>query len=190
MGYYLEIWLRGFAKDFLRGLSTKDEEDYHPHITLIRPFEIKTSEEEIKQKIISFCKGKSPIPFSLEGKGDFDGKVNYIPVVDYPKLLSFNDELENLLKGDVDFWKKLSDKKILHATVDFDKEINPCPRVDQNMLRLTVMREDRIWFSFDFVTQEALNREESLDKKRWYQTVHNFSKKYHLLPTRQGYKKI
>jgi len=172
--YYLEIWLRGFAKDFLRGISTKDEENYHPHITLIRPFEIKTTEEEIKEKVISFCNGKSPISFSLEGKEVFDGKINYVPVVDCQELLRFNDELEMLLERDVDFWKRLNNKKILHATVDYNQEIDSCPKINQNMLRLTILKDDKIWFSFDFVTQETLDREESLDKEKWYKTVNTF----------------
>jgi hypothetical protein len=42
--------------------------------------------------------------------------------------------------------------------------------------------------SYDFVTQKTLNREESLDKIMWYNTVHEFTKQYNLLPTRNGYK--
>ena len=60
MSYYFEIWLRGFAKDYLRKISTKNNKSYHPHITLVRPFEIHSKDEEkIKNKVISFCKNDS-----------------------------------------------------------------------------------------------------------------------------------
>lgn len=195
MSYYFEIWLRGFAKDHLRELSTIDkerieEQSYYPHVTLVRPFEIRTTEEYLKDKIIAFCKGKDPIPFSLEGKGTFEDKFYYVPVVDCAELLQFNDSLEKVLADIVCFKPKLNAQKILHATVDVGKEIEFCQRIDQYMLRLTAIRDKKIRFSYDFVMQEALNRDESLDETRWHQTVHEFSKKFHLLPTTKGYKRI
>jgi hypothetical protein len=42
------------------------------------------------------------------------------------------------------------------------------------MLRLTCLRDKKIWFSFDFVTQTVLNREDSLDEKRWEETLKIF----------------
>ena len=189
MTYYLEVWLRGFAKDYFREISTRDEESYHPHITLVRPFQIttNTNEESIKENTLAFCKDKRPISFSLKGKSTFEGNVNYVPVINCVELLRFNDGLEQLLNDNVEFAKKLNDKKILHATIDVGKEINKCPRIDQYMLRLTGIKDKRIWFSYDFVTQRALDRKESLDKSKWYQTVHQFSEMFELLPTRNGY---
>ena len=46
------------------------------------------------------------------------------------------------------------------------------------MLRLTGIRDNLIWFSYDFVTGEVLNRDESLNHSLWIQTVQRFSKKY------------
>jgi len=190
MSYYLEVWLRGFAKDFLKSISTKDRESYHPHITLVRPFQLVAAEDEVQQKIVEFCQGRKPIPFSLEGKGTFEGAVHYVPITNSAALLHFNDGLEELLTGDVQFVQKLNDEKILHATVDTDIEIASSPRIDQYMLRLTGIKDKLIWFSYDFVTQAVLTRAESLEKRRWYETVHRFSAEQGLLPTRQGYQEI
>lgn len=190
MGYYLEVWLRGFAKDFLRGLSTKERESYHPHITLVRPFQVTAPEERVQEKVVAFCKDRQPLPFSLEGKGTFDGAIHYVPVTNSAALLQFNDGLEELLAGEVQFVQKLNDEKILHATVDTAVEVPPCPRIDQYMLRLTGIKDKRVWFSYDFVTQTVLTRAESLEKRRWYETVHRFSAEHGLLPTRQGYQPI
>tara|TARA_Y100000034_G_C6813595_1_gene365839 strand:+ start:468 stop:1043 length:576 start_codon:yes stop_codon:yes gene_type:complete len=190
MSYYLEVWLRGFAKDYLREISIKDEEFYHPHVTLVRPFNITSDEESIKNRIITFCNGKSPIPFSLEGQATFEGNINYVPVINCSELLQFDNCLEQILSDDVQFVKKLNNKKIPHATINVEGEIPPYPKIEQYMLRLTGIKDKKIWFSWDFVTQKELDREESLDQSKWYQTVHQFTEKSRLLPTRKGYQKI
>lgn len=190
MNYYLEVWLRGFAKDHLREISSQESENYHPHITFVRPFEIKGDPEEVKKIIIDFCSSKQPIYFVLQGKNDFEGKIKYVPIEESERLLEFNNGLEEILNGKVIFSEKLDDDKILHATVDFNKEIEPSERIEQYMLRLTAIRDKKIWFSYDFVTEETLTREESLNKNKWYRTVHEFSNEYGLLPTRNGFGKI
>jgi len=162
MSYYLEVWLRGFAKNHLRAISRQNPEFYHPHITLVRPFEIKTGEEEVRRKIVAFCNKRKPIPFSLEGREVFPEGVSYVPVVACESLLQFNDELEGLLEGNVEFAPRLGEQKVLHATVDFLDPNYVCPRMNQHMLRLTGIRNKRIWFSYDFRTQRELTREESL----------------------------
>jgi hypothetical protein len=190
MDYFLEVWLRGFAKDYLKSISTKDKESYHPHITLIRPFQILTNEEDVKEKITSFCKNILPISFSLEGVETFEEDIYYIPVINCDKLFQFDNSLEQLLSKDVQFAEKLNNKKILHATINANTPILPCPKIDQYMLRLTGIKNKKIWFSYDFITKEVLNREKSLDKTIWHKTVSQFTEKYGLLPTRQGYQTI
>ncbi|OIO41641.1 hypothetical protein AUJ62_02335 [Candidatus Pacearchaeota archaeon CG1_02_32_21] len=70
--------------------------------------------------------------------------------------------------------ERLSDDKVLHATIFNDGHLE-CPRIDQFMLRLTAIRNRKIWFSYDFVTHELLNRDQSLDSQRWHYTVNRFS---------------
>ena len=190
MSFYFEIWLRGFAKDYLREMSTQDPDSYHPHITLIRPFRILRDEDAIRKKVADFCRGRKPIFFTLEGKGDFDGEIYYVPVTNAEQLLEFNNGLEKALEEEVEFDEKLNDEKILHATVNRGLEIPPSQRIEQYMLRITGIKNKRIWFSYDFVTQEALTREESLDEERWVGTVRNFSEKYGLTPTRKGFQRL
>lgn len=175
MSYYFEIWLRGPTGDILKSLSTKSTEKYHPHITLVRPFDISTSEEAVKEKAVHFCRGAGPIRFCLEGKGNFDEKFYYVPVTEGENLLQFSEGLEWVVTSDAIFVPKLGDKT-LHATVDAEKDFPSCPKIEDYMLRLTAMRKKQIWFSYDFVTQKLLNGEESLDEKRWERTVHEFKK--------------
>lgn len=185
MSYFLEVWFRGFAKDYLRSISNNKNKKHH--MTFIRPFDLIKSEEEVKQNIVSFCQNKELIKFTLEGKDSFNKTTNYVPIHS-PKLLEFNYDLEKAIEKDVNFVEKLNKEKILHATVD-SKEFN-CPTIEQYMLRLTAIKDKKIWFSYDFVTKQVLSREESLDKAKWYSTVHEFTNQTDLLPTRQGYKKI
>lgn len=194
MSYYFEVWLRGYAKDYIRSLSSFDEENFHPHITLARPFDkIKTSEEKIIKKVARLCSDKEPIPFTLKGKGDFyheGNKINSPKITNSEKLLQFHHDLEEILKNDVEFYKKIEEEKKLHVTTDMNKEIVYGEEVEQYMLRLTGIKNEKIWFSYDIVTKNILSRDESLDKTKWYQTVHKFSKKYKKLPTRQGFANI
>ena len=186
MDYYLEIWLRDLPKNMFKGIRIRNIEQYHPHITLVRPFSVwnlhEVSEDHLKKLISGFCEGKKPIPFAIEGKGRFenkDGTYYYFPVVDSGELIKFNDGLERALKDYVQFAEKLDDEKIFHMTVDTDLDIPPSPRIDQHMLRLTAMRNmgegnDIIWFSYDFFTQRLLERNEAKDRYLWQKTLREF----------------
>lgn len=187
MSYYFEIWLRGFAKDYVRN-NAEDTENFHPHITFARPFYPIEDDNKIQRAITNFCQDKEPIAFTLQGADEFSKDIPYIPIIHEEKLLRFDEGLENVLDPLVNFYKKLNPTKILHvATKGKHYE---CPSIDQYMLRLTGIKDEKIWFSYDLVTKTVLNREESLDKKLWHQTVNTFSEKYKLIPTRQGFQKI
>ncbi len=190
MSYYLEVWLRGFAKDHIRTLSTKDSKKYHPHITLVRPFNILSSEDTVKNKVIDFCNGKRLIRFCLSGEGHFNNHFFYIPVVEEKGLLEFNNGLEKAICNDVKFSEKLAEGKKLHVTVDVDRNISPSVYIEQFFLRLTALKEKKIWFSYDFVRQSFLNREESLDKKLWIETVDGATRLTGYKPTRNGFVNI
>ena len=99
MRYYFEVWLRGFAKDYLRDISKNHDDTYHPHVTLVRPFSLIAEEDIVRDKVINYCKKKDPIPFSLRGKGAFNGSIQYVPVTSASRLLRFNDGLESCLNG-------------------------------------------------------------------------------------------
>jgi len=192
--YFFEIWSRGHLKDYLKEISSKNPEEFHPHLTLARPFNIiKSNEETIIEKISEFCKKFDPIFFTLEGQGDFycnKTKINSPKITNHEKLLAFHYNLESLLEKDVEFFEKIEKEKKLHVSYDLNKKTNFEEKISQYMLRLTAIKDKKIWFSFDFVTKKILNREESLDKIKWLQTVNAFTNKYKMMPTREGFKKI
>ena len=171
--YFLEAWL---SKGVYKPEFFEPADISHAHITFIRPFTISEGNEaDVREKIIGYCKGKKPIPFVITGKGNFDDEINYIPVSG-AEIEEFDGGIEALLTNEVQFAKKLGDKKILHLTITTARQ-NSFPKTDLFMLRLTCIRDKRVWFSFDFTTQEILNREESLDEVRWINTCNIFQSK-------------
>jgi len=172
MSYYPEIWLRGLKPI----LSPEATETYHPHITLVRPFSPRVDEMIIQEEIVALCRGRSPIPFTLQGSGEF-GDIQYIQIVNCVDLLHFNDLIEQSLEPYVEFSARLNSEKVFHITVQATSQIEPFPELNLNMLRLTCIRNKKIWFSYDFVTGEVLTRPESLDEQRWQQTINSFAAK-------------
>lgn len=91
-----------------------------------------------------------------------------------PELQGLDSSLELELQGLVLFDDKIEDAHVLHMTVNESTE--PFPATEMVMLRLVCVhevtvpergeKEKRILFSYDFVTHEILNREESLDLAR------------------------
>lgn len=176
MAYYFEIWLRGFVKDYAYSIS-KYSSNYKPHITFIRPFkEMQITEKQLLEKTVNYCKNFSPIPYTLEGQGNFDNKYFFIPIVDSKELLQFNNGLEKVFENDVVFYPKLDNQKNLHLTINTDKPISSAPKFEENMLRMTLIKNSKIFSSYDFVTHQLLNREQSLDKKLWSKTSKLFEK--------------
>lgn len=186
---FFEVWLRGYAKDTLKALSATPE-DFFPHLTYIRPLASLVPENELKQKIINYCKNHEPIRFVLEGTGQFNQNIYFIDVKQTNMLEKFNTGLEEAIKNDVQFDTKLDAKKKFHVTVKNPKENLPELSIEQYMLRFTALKDKKIWFSYDFVFKRELSRDESLDKSLWYKTVHEFTNQSGLLPTKQGYKAL
>lgn len=180
MRCYLEIWLKDSAKDQLRSFSNQDPDTYNPHITIIRPFEIKkdSDRDEVKSEIINFCKGIEPIPFYLEGYGNFDDVFHYVPIVEDGRLMGFNNGLEARLNEYVNFYREIDKEKKFHSTVKLAKIPFSCPRIDLHMFRLTALYSKEIWFEQDFVTGETLSRKEALDEGLWDRTAKEGREKY------------
>jgi hypothetical protein len=184
MSYFLEIWLRGYAEDYLRSIS---DARFHPHITLVRPFEPRNSKEIVKQTIEEVCKGVEPIPFEIEGVNTFEQGVTFANITHADQLLTLDNKLEEAIHPHVYFEEAYSETKKLHATIKSPKDGIHVPRIQQYMLRLTVLREKKIWFSYDLVQDKSLSRVESINKQIWNQTVLEFQNKYKKRPTKNGF---
>lgn len=164
MSVFAEVWFaRKQAEEFRKLCAPDKRNNYYPHITLVRPFDIVGDNEfQVMKAVEVYCLGRSQILFSLEGMGNF-GQINYIPVVDSHELLEFSDGLELAVAPFVKFVPKLADQKTLHLTVEAEGKMAPYPKKNFLMRFLTLIKNKRIWSSFDFELQRMLAREESLE---------------------------
>jgi 2'-5' RNA ligase len=156
--YFFEIWVRGNTGQKIKHLVNSDE-SYHPHITLVRPFYIGTSEERVKKKVENLCSLFSPIKFSIFGEGSFSENTNYFPILG-EELLMFNNQLEDILSNEVNFVERLNREKVLHLTTPSKARIE-IP-FEELFRYLTAIRNKKIWFSYDLLEKRFLDREESL----------------------------
>lgn len=162
MGYFLEIFLEGETKKYLRGLS-KDPNNYFPHITLVRPFTLNNSEEKIIETISQYCIGFEPINLGLGGRKKFPPNISYVPV-NSKELFNFDLGLESILSEEVNFYRKLGPKKLHHVTLDFKDENSKCKEIIYPVKTIVGIKDKKIWFSYDFLNKQLLNREESLER--------------------------
>ena len=171
MSYFIEVWLRNVQREYVQRISKGSPKPFYPHITLVRPFDILDELKEerealVQDMIVSVCRGFTNVKYTLMDIGNFDGEVDYIYVEPSEKLIELNNTLEFGLEGLVSFREKKNDKKIFHVSLDggYDKS-QSIVYVEDRVSRITVLKDKKIWFSYDFITSNVLDRDESLRKK-------------------------
>lgn len=152
MRYHIETRVEEPARKSLKDFSLNPEM-YNPHITFVRPFTLLSGESVVKQVIIDCCKGKSPVPYTIEGNNSF-GETNYVPVISR-QLQQFDYKLEEELKPHVNFVSKLDDQKILHVAISITGEVQSFPSTPLVMNKLTIIRNKQPWFYWDFEKQDV-----------------------------------
>lgn len=162
MAHFLEAWIDPSERQQFKALRPWDHE-YHPHVTLVRPFMPRGNEEQIQKCIVEVCTRTEPITMVAEGRGAF-GRIQYIPIVS-KTLYAFADALEIAIAPMVDLVPKLGEERVLHLTIGRGKPIEPYPRTELHMSQLTAIRNGRIWFAVDLHNHKVLTREEVL--ARW-----------------------
>ncbi|MCR4327337.1 MAG: 2'-5' RNA ligase family protein [Nanoarchaeota archaeon] len=201
--YYIGTRLRGFSKKFLteRKKLISLEEEYLPHITFVRPFFTK-KEEDVLQKFKETCENfREPMKFRLENWGIFDvmkkeEKIVYAGVNSNKSLDLFVDSLEkNLTQLILYESKKISDERVLHATLSVEKDSRIIESIlkeeffsiDQYLLRTFISKNKKIITEYDFFLQRILNEEESADKNLFKKTIETFKEKTGLTPSKNGF---
>jgi hypothetical protein len=200
---FFEVWTRGYAKDKLNELSQGATEEFHPHVTLVRPGVVKTSLEDIQKAVVNNLKGIGPVPFTFEGSGVFDDKFYHVPVKNAHGLIALSGLLEDAVKKHVKLEDKPEEETHLHASVIPPKPDFTCPRIDQYALWVTALAKGHfqngkaephksyvVAFSYDLVNGRVLSRTQSKSKMQWLNTVHDFCEKYDIMPTRNGYVRL
>lgn len=214
--YFVEIWLRGYAKRFSRSMRMKVhqeipqniEKKLYPHITLIPPFSCE-DESHFLDRFEEQCHNVGLLPFSLIGfdsfsKDDEKSDKNYLHLkakVD-PRIDTFRHRLHSSLLDTISCVapiNKLGDH-IHHVTIAesesesfssfpswFNTTYTP---IEQYMLRATVLKNKKVLCEYDFVQGKMLSRKECLSKPVWYSTMNMFSQQTDLKPTNYGFVRI
>ncbi|MEW6063279.1 MAG: 2'-5' RNA ligase family protein [Nanoarchaeota archaeon] len=187
---YLKERIFEVAKKFrVKGVTKKH---VVPHITLFGPFTT-TDERKVASTFLSVCKRYDLMTFQLKGFGNFDNRVIYVDINPSEELKKFRRELSKEITGLRNFliFRTVKTKGItdfeeshaFHATIAF-KDIERkfqsilmylknkhVPHIDQRLLRVTLLRNGRILYEYDFLQKRAFNRREALNKHFWRKTI-------------------
>ena len=185
--YHFEIWLRGYYQEYTKTLGIRDK-NYHPHIRFSRDFNPRYSEQEVKDRVFDLCSKVAPIRFLLERKDALNGEMTFAEVKEGETLEQFQKTLEESLSEAVIFGDAQDEETNLYAQLrrELPEGMLLPFESEQYLLRLTGIKRDKVWFSYDFVTKDILSRTRSKDSNRWYRTVHQFTRKTGVLPTHKG----
>ncbi len=196
MVYLIEFRFHGYAKKYAENLIYDIARKFNvkgvtrkktvPHITLFGPFQTR-QEKKLIHEVISVGQQFDLVPFKIKGFDFFDnkkGKVIYLDINPSEKLKSLRRELAYRLF-------KISSTKpfdteydfIFHGTIafkdidnKFDRILNYIeqkqePNIHQHLLRITIIKNNRILYEYDLIQKKLLNRRQALSKFHWNKTI-------------------
>ncbi len=182
MGYYIEIRYFGKAKKQIKGLINEVDnkfnlKKYHkvPHITLIQPFATN------KQKLLvsdfkKICSKQKLMKFTVDGIGVFPFFVVFLKVKPNKELVEFRKKLLNKIKSycrvnDINRPYKLHTTIALRmGLIKFFRiwfYLKQKPRIifTNNIMRVTLLKEGKILYEYDFLSRRLLNRKQAKSSK-------------------------
>ncbi len=195
--YLIEFRLMGFAKKYSQGLireisgkfRVRGMKDKVSHISLYGPFTT-NNEKRMVSEIHSLCRKYDRIYFSFKRFNYFNNpknKVIYLDVSPSEQLKQFRYELSSKLRGittsNSNEDKKSKDSFEFHSTIafkDIDYKFNAIwshlskksvPNIRQTLLRVTIIKNRKILYEYDFLQKMLLNRSQALNKDIWRRTI-------------------
>jgi 2'-5' RNA ligase len=188
--YLFEFRLSGFARKYVRdlvldvanrfGVQGATRKRVVPHVTMVGQFST-AYEERLIQESLDIMKNYNLLTFKFCGFRSFGGwfrghRVLSVEIEPSPELRTLRSKLVDALdsycklnKYDKADWKP-------HATIafkDIDKKYGQikkcldsktCLSIKHYLLRITLLRNSRILYEYDFLQRRKLNRFESLDR--------------------------
>ena len=199
--YFLEFRFQGNAKIEIKNLIWHINKRFKifpnkrsiPHITLIAPF-YTNKETKLVYDFKNVCENHSLVNFSIDGYGTFEkSKVVYIKIYPSKEMLKFRAELLEKLKSyctlnKTDLFSFLGLFKVKknytpHVTLAMKVNSHKFsqikryvrnlvePKYKHNLLRVTLIKNQRIICEYDFLQKKLLNRREALSKGVWRKTI-------------------
>jgi 2'-5' RNA ligase len=180
---YLKRTIFEVAKKFrVKGVTKKK---VVPHITMFGPFNT-DDESKVISTFFDVCKKHKLMSFQLKGFGSFHNRVIYAEIISSPELKDFRKELAKKITKlrSFLFFKTVKTEGIsdynenypFHATIafkDIGNKFNSIfkylknkkhPPINQKLLRLTLLKNGKILYEYDFLQKRLLNRNQALNK--------------------------
>ena len=198
--YLIEFRFHGYAKKYAKSLIHEVARKFRvrgvtqnravPHITLFGPFTTR-HEKKMVSEVVNVGRKFSLVPFVVKGFNYFDKehKVIYIDINPSTELEALRWEIAKRLlkiaenKSDYDAKRKFD----FHATVafkDIDRKFSRIweyikrkeePNINQHLVRITILKGERILYEYDLVLKILLNRSQALSQYWWKKTIKKLS---------------
>jgi 2'-5' RNA ligase len=188
--YLVQFRFHGYAKKYARSIIWDVARKFKvkgithkkvvPHLTLFGPFTTKDRKRMVST-FIKTVKRYHLVPFKVKGFNCFNNvrnKVIYLNIQPSKRLVDLRKSLAtNMLKCTTT--KSMHDKKVkfhFHATVafkDIDRKFKKIwsyiqkqeePEINQHLLRVTLLRGNKILYEYDLIQGRLLGRKQALNK--------------------------
>jgi 2'-5' RNA ligase len=192
------------------GIKGVNRKKAAPHVTLFGPFTTRY-EEKMVSEVINVAKKFTLVPFKVKGFNFFDNettKVIYLDIEPSEELKQLRFELSNRLRK-ITNTKSSQDRKNknafhFHAPISFkdiDKKFDQMqsyltkiewnyrkkmeePNSDQYLLRIDILKGDRLLCEYDLLQKRRLNRIQALSKHIHKKTINMLKKQ--IAPEKNG----
>lgn len=194
-GYFIEFRFSGYAKNTIKDLKNNISKNFHvtekkivPHVTLVGTVYTK-DEKRLLKEIVNVAKNYKLIKCKFDGFDSFQNRVIHIKIKPSEELKQLRlDMVEKLQEfctlSSFDYDKNF----IFHATIvlnDIQRKFEriwdylqswKLPKLDQYVIRITILKRGRILGEYDLLQRRLLNRKQSLDKKIYRKTIEILNK--------------
>lgn len=192
--YLIEFRFQGYAKKYLKShiwaVSKKfkvagiTHKRVVPHISFVGPFKTK-NEKRVVSRFLAVCKKYEWVNFYLKGFDHFENRVIYVDVHPSSKMEEFRTDLFHSLESDIytvdtDFVKPFA----FHSTIAFKDIQNKFEKIwgyinstgqpkkiNQVLLRVTILKNGKILYEYDFLQKRLLNRNQARNKEIFKKTL-------------------
>lgn len=185
--YYIEIRYFGKAKQQFKDLVHEVDYKFNlrkkhkvPHITLIQPFSTK-KEKWVISDFKKICSEHGLMKFTIEGIGVFPFFVVFAKVRPDQELVKLRNQLLNKLKtycniGDINRpYKPHTTIALRMGLINFFRiwiYLKRKPRIvfTNHVMRITLLKDKKILYEYDFTNKSLLNRRQAKSKKELERT--------------------
>ena len=196
--YLIEFRFSGRLKHQIRDLIHNISKNHNvhgatrrrviPHITLVGALTTE-NEKRLIREFNDIVSRYSPPSFRLDGFGTFDNRVIFVKIRPSEELQNLRNDLVASLNKfctlDQNDFKRKYEPHVTLAFKDIGDKFNKIlehlkswkiPQMEHYVIRVTLIKNQRILCEYDLVLKKLLSRSESLDRDMFEKTMKQFEK--------------